>query len=85
MSYRPCLYFLYNGTKTIIPEAIMENTTIKSTFLLINSTMHKPIHNRIRHTNLNMAYPFIASYFLQRYYVCCKKEKGVDLNIKYIK
>ena len=45
----------------------MENTTIKSTFLLINSTMHKPIHNRIRHTNLNMAYPFIASYFLQRY------------------
>ena len=55
------------GTNTTIPDAIIENTTMKSNFLVDRRMIHKNTHSRMMQASRNMVYFFILSSVSFRY------------------
>ena len=55
------------GTNTTIPDAIIENTTMKSNFLVDRRIIHKNTHSRMMQASRNMVYFFILSSVSFRY------------------
>ena|GEM_PF-3889328 len=55
------------GTNTTIPDAMIENTTMKSNFLVDRRMIHKNTHSRMMQASRNMVYFFILSSVSFRY------------------